>query len=74
MNVDWYFTNKDCMRCSKCRVVDISSDYLEHEYQCDEGHRIEGLMDNLNKPCGLPPNHFYEAEYHIKNNQLDQKS
>ena len=61
MNCDWYFTNKDCKKCCFSRVVDISSDYEAHEYQCDKKHRIEGQMDVNKKGCKLSAGEYYVA-------------
>ena len=59
MFCDWYFTNEDCKRCSYSRVVDISSDYEAHEWQCIKGHIIEGQFDLNKKGCGLLEGIYY---------------
>ena len=53
MNFDFYRTNEDCEKCARSRVVDISSDYEEHRWECDLGYIIEGQLDTSNKGCKL---------------------
>lgn len=65
MNADWCFTNKDCEACCFSRIVDISSDFVQHEFQCDLRHRIEGQMDTTKKQCGLKENQCYQIERKI---------
>lgn len=65
MNIDFYTTNEDCKSCARSRVVDISSDYVEHMWKCDLGHRIENQLDTNNKGCGLSAGKYYVAKYTV---------
>jgi len=68
MNCDWYFTNKDCESCCHSQVVDVSSDYEAHQWQCNLRHNIDGQMDPAKKQCGLLAGEHYKADttYSIK--------
>mgnify|MGYP001609192543 CR=1 FL=1 len=68
MNWDIYVTNKDCKSCCHSRVVDVSSDYEAHEWQCSLGHYINGQMEPDKKQCGLSAGEHYVADttYSIK--------
>lgn len=59
MNFDFYRTNEDCEKCARSRVVDISSDYEEHKWECDLGYIIEGQLDTSNKGCKLSKGKYY---------------
>lgn len=65
MNCNWYFTNEDCKKCCFCKLVDISSDYKQNEYQCDMGYRIEGQLNVNKKQCNLSAGEYYTATYKI---------
>jgi hypothetical protein len=65
MNFDYYRTNEDCKKCARSRVVDISRDYEEHQWECDLGYRIEGQLDTNNKGCKLSKGKYYVATYTV---------
>ena len=65
MNFDFYFTNDDCKLCARARVVDISGEYVEHQWQCDLGYSIERQGDPNNKGCKLSKGKYYIATYTV---------
>ena len=60
------YLQKDCKKCACSRYVDISSDFEEHEWQCDRGFTIHCARE---KPCDLAKGDFWEATYHIRSSK-----
>ena len=65
MDFDRGFTNEDCQMCYFSKHVDIGCEYRDFEWQCAKGHRIEGVMANDKKPCGLIADEYYAARVDV---------
>lgn len=65
MDYDFYTTNEDCEKCDCSRVVDISTEYEDHQWECDKGHNIEGQLSCDKKGCGLPEGNYYMTTYTV---------